>query len=223
MPSPRNDSLECLRAALEAGDDGERQRRIRQLLHLGYCLADGDAAGQIERDRHRRKLARVVDGERPETRGEAGNGAQWDELAGRRADVQFGQHGGVALKAILHLENDKVFVVGCVDGGGLALAVGAVERVFHGLRGDAERRGLVAVHHHVGLGIADLQVCGDVGEAGQLRHFGGKRLRVSVEFVGLRADQGELILALGQLPADANRGRVLQEHAYAGKARELGL
>ena len=75
--------LEGLRAALEAGDDGNRQRRIGQRLHLGHRLADRDPARQIERECHRRKLARMVDRERAEALGEAGDGAQRDELARR--------------------------------------------------------------------------------------------------------------------------------------------
>ena len=210
--------LEGLRAALEAGDDRNRQRRIGQRLHLVHRLADRDPAGQIKRECHRRKLARMVDRERAEALGEARDGAQRDELARGRADIEFREHGGIALIAVLHLEDDVVFVVGRVDGRGLALAVGAVKSVFHGLWRDTQSRGLVAVHNDVGLGIPDLQIGGDVREARQLRHPGGEGLRIFVEILRLRTYQGELVLALGHLAADADRRRVLKKDAQAGDA-----
>jgi len=59
---------------------------------------------------------------------------------------------------ILHLQDDKVFVVWRVDRRGLALAIGAVKSVFHGLWRDTQSRSFFAVHNYIGLGILDLQI-----------------------------------------------------------------
>ena len=61
--------LEGLSSALEAGVNGNGQHGVRKVLHVTHGLAERDSGRQIERERNRRKLAGVVDGEGPDARG----------------------------------------------------------------------------------------------------------------------------------------------------------
>ena len=66
---PAQRILEHLRRAGEAGRD--RRRQVRILLELGDLvdrIAQRNAGRQVERDRHRRLLALVVDLQRPDRR-----------------------------------------------------------------------------------------------------------------------------------------------------------
>ena len=117
---------------------------------------------KIERDRDRRKLAGVVDCERTHAGSKFRDGAERNQLARRGMDVKIREHVGIALEALLHLENNPVFIVGGIDGRDQSLAVSAVKSVFDLLWRHSQGRGFVAVNHNVGLRILDLEVAGDV-------------------------------------------------------------
>jgi len=100
-------------------------------------------------------------------------------------------------------------------------AVGFVQGAFDRLRRDAQRGGLVAVDAHHHLGILDLQIAGDVLQAGQgaqLR-LHPRRPAVKLRHVGIL--EGVLVLALAELAADLDRLHVLQEGTNAGNRRQL--
>ena len=106
-----------------------------------------------------------------------------------------------------------------------AVAVGGVQRVLDLVGGDAQRRRLIAIDVDVDLRIGDLEIAGDVLqqllELGSLRSLASSlgASRYSSSMSG--ALQGELILALGELPADANRRQVLRKGIDARNRRQL--
>ena len=78
-------------------------------------------------------------------------------------------------------------------------------------RGDSQAAGLVAVdlHHH--LGIGDLQVAVDILQGRQTLQLGLDHRRPLLQLVAVGALDGELVEALGDLAADADHRRILQE------------
>src|SRR6185503_7192665 len=110
---------------------------------------------------------------------------------------------------------------GSVDGGDLTRTIGVVEGVFDLAGGDAEGPGFVAVDIDANLRAADLQVAGDILKAVQGHHVGLDDGRPAIEFVQVRALDGELIEAFGDGAADANERRILQEDIDAGDGVEL--
>ena len=87
----------------------------------------------------------------------------------------------------LHLQDYLIFIRGGINRRDLARAIGAVQRVFDLLRGNAERRGFVAIDIDVELWILDLNVARHVEQLRQgcdpsLQQFG-----ISVEFISIRS------------------------------------
>src|SRR5579872_1302171 len=159
---PAQRLLEGLRAALEAGGDGQGQRVRRQPRNLIHRVANGYARLQVEGDGYRGQLSHVVHRQRPQVRNQLGYGAQRYQLPVGAPNVQVREHLRIALVFVLQLHDHPVLIVGRVDGGDLPLAVGGVERVFDLLWRYSQRRSFVAVNFHVGLRVLDLQVSGHV-------------------------------------------------------------
>src|ERR1039458_4397320 len=131
----RRGRLENLRRALEAGADGRGQMQIGvKFLHLFNGGAERNAGHEVEGDGDGRQLADVGNAHRPEVAREPGDGAERHEfgkvvgVGERTADVKLPQRGRLALKLRFDFEDDPVFVDVGVNRGGLARAVGGVER-----------------------------------------------------------------------------------------------
>jgi hypothetical protein len=67
-----------------------------------------------------------------------------------------------------------------------------------------------------------LEVGGDIDEAGQLAQAVEQDVVPVVELGQVGVLQGVLVLGAGELPADADRRRVLQEDSNARHGRQLG-
>ena len=223
MPRPVSDCWNALAVPwkLPVIDSGSSDDA--RALHFAHRLSDGDAGPQIEGQRDRRKLARVVDGQRPEVGDELGDGAERDQFPRRRVDVELGEHGGIALVLGRYMENNLVEVGGRVDVRHLVLAIGGIKGVFHLLRGDPQRGCLVAIDDYIRLRILILQIRGDVGQVGQFCHPGLHDRRVSIQRCGIRAFQRVLILALGGPAADLDGWRDLDVRAHPRNVVQLGL
>ena len=141
-------------------------------------------------------------------------------IGDRTVDVELPERVRVALKLRFDFEDDPVFVDVGVNGGGLAFAIGVIERVFDLAGRDAERGGLVAVNFDHHLRIGDEQVAGHVLK--NIRHRGDfvhQNRRPMVKLLRVGVLQTELIQRLAQHAADADERRVLQIHI---DARNLG-
>ncbi len=122
--------LEGLGLALEAGADRGWQRFPGQGFDALRGLAQGRPGREAEGDGHGGQLARVVHGQRPDVQPAVHEGVQRREPALVRTDVEERQGLGVALEARVQLHDDLVGVVGRVDGGNLAAAVGRGQGVL---------------------------------------------------------------------------------------------
>ena len=131
--------LEGLGRALEARPDGGGQPDLPLgVLDGGDGVAEGDAGGEVEGQRHRRKLPLVIDGERGGARHEAGEGGQGHLRPRRRLHVDALERVGIFLVGGQDLEHHVVLVQLGVDGRDLALAEGVVQGVVDELRYDAQ-------------------------------------------------------------------------------------
>ena len=128
-------------------------------------VAERRARRQAERDRHRRQLAVVVDGLRPDLSGVERVGAACRAAPTGRCcapvaplEVEQRQRAsGSAWNSRRQLEQHLVFVDRRVNRRDPARAVGVVERVLDLVGGDAERRRLVAIDVDVDLRARDLR------------------------------------------------------------------
>ena len=144
----------------------------------------------------------VVDRKRPQRGRELGDGADGNDGAGFRANVQRRDGRGIALELLLQLEDDGVLVIGRQNGGNLALAVRGIERVLDLAGGDAVGRRRVAVDFDVDLRVANLQIAADVGQPRKFLHLGRKVVRETVQLLGIGAFHGELVERLAAHSAD---------------------
>src|SRR5713226_8064000 len=105
----------------------------------------GGAWCQIEGEGDRREEALVVDGKRGVRRLVVGKGAEGNELAGFRRNVNRLERFGRLLGGRSDLHHDVVLIQAFINVGDLALAEGVTKRVVDGLNGNAEARGRVAI------------------------------------------------------------------------------
>ena len=156
-----------------------RFERLLELRDLVDRIAQRNARREVERDRHRRLLALVVDLQRTDRRHQLGHRRQRNGHVVRRLHVELGQIGRIDAELRLHFQDDLVVVRRHVDGADLARAVGVVELVADLIDGDAVDRGLLAVDIDRHLRILDVEVGGDVEQARQLgdlvAHLGRQR------------------------------------------------
>ena len=160
----------------------------------------------------------MVDAQRANIVGKLGHRVQGHQLPARRVHVKQRQQGRVKLVLIFGLRDHTVSVIGRVDRRHLALAVSRIQRVFDLAGSDSERRCLVAIDIHVDLRVLNEQVAGNVlqqtPELGIIAQLGFQSRRVIV--------QGELVLALGQVAADANGRQHLRICTDSRYLRERG-
>jgi hypothetical protein len=158
-----------LRIALERADE------CRWHLHGGFRLLDGgdrlaerDAWREIERQRHRRELALMVDGKNGgRLRRLLDERAQRDLRIGeRRGDVQLAECLGRALSLRVQLEDDVIAVEVGEILRHLALPERIVERVVDQLRRYPEPRRLVAIDGQGDRRSIVLLVGRDIGQLG---------------------------------------------------------
>ena len=102
--------LEDLGRSVEARRDALRQGRARDALDLADRLSQGGPGTRVERDGHGRNLSHVIDAERPDRRSQAGHGAQGNQGAGARRDVEILEGRDVALELGLELHDDPVLI-----------------------------------------------------------------------------------------------------------------
>ncbi len=136
-------------------------------------------------------------------------------------NVEIGEHVGNFLEALLHVEDNPVFIVRSIDGRDQSLSVRAVKSVFDLLRRHSQGRGFVSIDNNIGLRIFDLQVAGDADEVRNILHFLFQRLGVMVKRAGLGTGKSELIEALALLSADANGRGILKKNFDARDWSEL--
>ena len=101
--------LKRLRRPGEAGGDRRGERLARQLVHLVDGGAERHARRQVERDRHRRHLARVRDAQRPDRVLEVRHVGERNHLAVARHEEVF-QRAGIELRARHRLHHHPVLV-----------------------------------------------------------------------------------------------------------------
>ena len=144
----------------------------------------------------------------------------------RRADIQHRQCRRIHLVLVLQLRDHTVCIIGGIDGRDLPLAVGGVKRVFNLFRGDAQSRCLIPIDFYVDLRIGNVEVAGDILQhVAQLwiaAQFVFQLRRVAVKLLGVWCLQRELVLALGQVAADADRWQHLRKCHDPGHRGQLG-
>jgi hypothetical protein len=119
------------------------------------------------------------------------------------------------------LHDHPVLVVRGVDGADLAGTVRVIQRRFYLIHIDSEGRGAITVDGHLHLGIFDLQIAGDIGEARDVVEPLLQRRRATVERIDVGALQGELVEALRGPPTNVDHRRVLDESSDSRHGREL--
>src|SRR5882762_4754301 len=100
----------------------------------------------------------MVHRQRPVTVGKCRNRSERNELPSFRSNVKRSNRIRIALILRLELENDLVLIIRGKDRRDLALAVRGIEGVFYLASRDAKGRRIIAVNHHVYLGVANLEV-----------------------------------------------------------------
>src|SRR6266849_5166649 len=224
-PSPRNAPRCRLPGELRVERLG-RAKVVEHLLHrragAAQVLAGGDVGGHVDdalqvfaADQHR--AARALD---------AGQRSERDHSALGRGDEHLAEVVDVRAEAVVHAHVDEVLVAGGRIGERRGRELGAAgkggEHALRHLRlGEAERAGLLAVHHHVQLGVVLLARDLHVGEhraavlAGQLPHARGD--------LGGVARAGLQVVA-EDLHVDGRRGPEVEDalHDAAGEEVELG-
>src|SRR5207253_11428149 len=122
------------------------------------------------------------------------------------------------LELWFQLGDDFVFVIGRVDGGNEPRTVCGVQRLLDLLRGYAQGRGFVAINVNADLRVLDLQIAGDILQLRELAQLALQLGNVVIQFGDIRALQRILILALGQVAANADGRQILH---IDGDARNL--
>ena len=170
-------------------------------------VAERDAGREVERDRHRRLLALVVDLQRADRRHQlcatASSGMVWP-LAGLHVELLDEMSRRVDAELRLRLQDDLVVVGRRVDGRDLARAEGVEQLLADLIDGDAVDRRLLAVDVDRHLRILDVEVGGDVEQARKLRDLVAHLRREPVERLGVAALQRVLVLALRNPAADVD-------------------
>ena len=179
-------------------------------------LAERRAEGEVERERDRRELALVGDGERRAARDEAREGVERHLGARGRLHVDALERIGILLEGGRDLEDDPVLVQRGEDRRDLALAEGVVEGLVDGLGQDAESRRGVAVDHERGHQPAVLLVGGHVAQRAQLPQLGEHARREAIEVGQVIALERVLVLGIAHAAADAQVLHGLQEQRGAG-------
>ena len=141
------------------------------------------------------KLALVVDGEVGVGVLDFRHCGQRDHFPSGGFEEDFLQGIGAFQVGRVDFQNHMVLVVSLVHGGNLPLAEGIVERVVNDLGRNAQARGGIAVHDHVGLQTAALLVAGDILELGDGLEFADEQGAPAVEFVQAGGLQGIDVLA----------------------------
>ena len=111
-----------------------------------------------------------------------------------RGEIDLGQRIRVALVFRLGLEDHAVLVGLAVDGGNLALAEGIAQGIDHGLHGDAEAAGGLAIDLDIDLETVVLRFRGDVLQRGRRPQLACKLGRPVFDFPRIGAGQRVLIL-----------------------------
>ena len=114
----------------------------------------------------------MLDGEGAEGGLGLGDCGEGDERAEDRAEVEGIEVLRVGLEGGEDFEDDAVLVGGGVDGGDLLGAVSVGEGGFDLVGGDAEGGGAIALDFDKDLGVSDLEIGGDIDEAGDLAESG---------------------------------------------------
>ena len=220
---PLQRCLKCLRRALERGVDRGRQIHLRsRLTDFRDGLRQRDTFAQVERDRHRRKLAEMVDGERADRGLQRRDRIQRNQRAAVGAHVEHRQHRRIGLVTRLELHHHPVLVIRRVNRRDLARTVRVVERALDRLRRHAERICFITIDVDGDLRLGYLQITRHVDQPGECAQLRFDVTRDAVELGRVGALQRVLVEAFRELSADPDRRNVLDERADVGKLRKRG-
>ena len=141
------------------------------LADLVDGVAERHAGREVERDRHRRLLALMVDHQRPHRRHHLRHRIERNGAALRGLHIELREIGGIDAEFRLRLHDDLIVVGRHVDGADLPRAIGIEQLVTHLIYGDAEHRGLLAVDLDGQLRILYVEIVGDVEQPRHLRYL----------------------------------------------------
>ncbi len=122
--------LEGLRGTRECGGDARRKGQGSDPVHIVYRRSNRHARLQVERERDRRQLPRVIHRRRPGARRDLRERAERNEVARCRVNVKEAERIQILLVLRLELHDHPVLIVGRVDRGHLPCAVRVVERIL---------------------------------------------------------------------------------------------
>ena len=140
--------LERLGRSREARRDSRRNDLRRSRFNRGRRSPECNAWSRVERNRNRRKLARVRNREWTDVLRDVRHCAQRNKVALLRANVEHAERVDVTLKFRLELHDHEVLIVGRVDRRHLARAVRVVQGGFDLLRANAQRRRPVTIYRN---------------------------------------------------------------------------
>ena len=112
----------------------------------------------------------MVDGQRADPLVHPGYRRERHQFSLAGTDIEHIEHRGIGAIAGLKFKDHIVLVVGAIDSGDGSVAEGAVEGFFNLTGRDAEEQGPVTVDIDIEFGIFQLQVAGDIEQAGLLLH-----------------------------------------------------
>src|SRR6266404_487660 len=214
--------LEDLSGALEICRQGRRQVKIHQ--GLVDCIDRGakrNIWSQVEGNRNRRQLAKVIDSQRANTTTDFSYGPQGNQSSAARTNEEIGQGRRVALILGQQFHNNPVLIHRRINGGDLPLAVGIVQRVFDLIGRHAQRIRFVAIDVYQHLRAGDEKICGYILKAAQLGHAILDDRCPVIELLQVRSLERKLVKALAEKPAGANQRRILEKSADAGNGQEF--
>ena len=190
-----------------------------------HGLAQRRARREVERQRHRRELAGVVDDQPRVALLDARDARERHLLAVARGDVDLSQRLRPDLVARRGLEHHAILVRLRVDRRNQPLPERVVQRVVDGRDAHAEPARRIAIDGEEGLQPAILQVAGDVGQRrdllqpiDQLRHPLAQAIRVRILEDELELRAADPILdrqVLHGLEVERDPGHLLQARPQA--------
>ncbi len=215
--------LECPGGTVERCRDGLRHAEPGlQAIDLLDAVAERHAVRQIVGDRHRRQLAELIDGEQPGVPFDASESADRHQHAGAGRYLDLSQPLRRPVDARIELHDHLVAVARRVDRRDLLRAEAAIQRRAQDIRGDAQRRRLVAIDDQLRLRRVVLQVGADVREIGPVRRHGFvELLGPLIHQILIQALHDELVLAGRRASADRQVLHGVHEGADARDDAEL--
>src|SRR5579862_9716282 len=214
--------LEDLGGALEAAEDVARHPQLARGVGDEFRrLAEGDARREIERKRDGGKLSLVIHRQEGVASLELRDRREGDLPARGGTDENLAERRGLELVSGVRFQDDVVLVVALVKDGDLPLAECVIQGVVHRLHREAQARGGVAIHDHIGLQAARLLVARDILQLRDALQLFQKAGRPLVQLVEVPALQRVEILRLAGTSPHTDILDRLQEEVYPFDVGEL--